>query len=132
LATQKPVRNVFISFHTDDIAQVQLLREQAKSERFDLEFRDYSVKEPFDEKWKTQCAERIAQTSATICMIGEHTYEREGVNWELEKSFELGKKVIPVRIYRNKCHRIPEPIKSRGIRALKWNIGDIVNELDKD
>src|SRR5438552_6580944 len=55
-ATSKPlVRNVFISFSVADEAQVNLLRSQAKDPRFRLEFRDYSVKEPFDEKWKSNC-----------------------------------------------------------------------------
>src|SRR3989442_13676547 len=76
-AREAGARNIFISFHNEDEAQVNLLRTQAKTEGSDLVFRDYSVKEPFDEKWKTNCSERIAQTSATICMIGPDTADRE-------------------------------------------------------
>src|SRR5712664_1473680 len=83
--SRERIRNVFISFHTDDEPQVNLLRHQAASERFDLEFNDYSIKEPFDEKWKSQCREKIALTSATICMIGPDTASRPSVIWELEE-----------------------------------------------
>ena len=38
------MRNVFISFDVDDEGMVNLLRHQAKNDRFPFEFRDYSVK----------------------------------------------------------------------------------------
>ena len=124
-------RNVFISFHMDDEPQVNLLRSQAKSEDFDIEFRDYSVKEPFDEKWKTNCRERIGQTSVMICMIGEKTAERKAVIWELEEAYRQGKKVVGVRIYRNENHPIPKPLAVNKAPIMEWNLKDISRLLDK-
>jgi hypothetical protein len=124
-------RNVFISFHADDESQVNLLREQAKSEKFDIEFRDYSVKEPFDEKWKTNCRERISQTSATICMIGEHTAEREAVIWELEESYRQGKKVIGVKIHRDRNYPTPRPLMENNAPSVEWDIKKISRLLDE-
>ena len=43
-------RNVFISFVEEDLVDVNLLRGQAKNENSDLDFNDWSVKEPFDSK----------------------------------------------------------------------------------
>ena len=128
---QERIRNVFISFHVDDEAQVNLLRSQSKSEDFDIAFRDYSVKEPFDEKWKSQCRERIAQTSAMVCMIGEHTAERPSVIWELEEAYKQGKKVIGVRIYRDSNHQIPEPLKIHGARIINWDLAELRKFLDE-
>lgn len=119
------IRNVFISFHIEDEAQVTLLRNQARSENFDVEFRDYSVKEPFDEKWKSQCRERIAQTSATICMIGPGTANRDAVLWELEESYRQGKKVIGVRIYRDRNDPVPQPLKDHGSPVVNWDTAEI-------
>jgi len=119
------VRNVFISFHVEDEAQVNLLRSQAKNENFGLDFRDYSVKEPFDEKWKTNCKDRIAQTSATICMIGPNTASREAVIWELEESYRQGKLVIGVRIYRDRNDPVPQPLLDNKAPIVNWNIEDI-------
>lgn len=130
-ARRARVRNVFISFNMDDEFQVNLLRTQAKSEGFDIEFRDYSVKEPFDEKWKTNCRERIAQTSMVICMIGEKTAEREAVIWELEEAFRQGKSVIGVRIYREKNHPIPKPLLDHSAPIVEWNLKEISRLLDK-
>ena len=129
-AERARLRNVFISFHVDDEAQVDLLRSQAKNENYDLEFRDYSVKEPFDEKWRTNCKQRIAQTSAVVCMIGENTAERPAVNWELEEAYRQGKKVIGVRIYRDKNHAIPKVLKDNKAPILEWNLKDIDREIN--
>lgn len=126
------IRNVFISFHIDDEAQVNLLRAQAKSEQFEIEFRDYSVKEPFDEKWKTNCRERIAQTSALICMIGEETAQREAVNWEIEEAYRQGKKVVGVRIYRDRNHAVPRSLLEQGAPIVEWNLAKISRLLDTD
>lgn len=119
------IRNVFISFHIEDELQVNLLRAQARSEQYEIEFRDYSVKEPFDEKWKTNCRERISQCSAFICMIGEKTAQREAVNWEIEEAFRQGKKVIGVRIYRDRNHAVPKPLRQHGAPIVEWNLSNI-------
>lgn len=129
--TEGKIRNVFISFHVDDEAQVNFLRNQAKGENSDLEFRDYSVKEPFDEKWKTQCRERIAQTSALICMIGPSTSNREAVDWEIEEAYKQGKKVIGVRIYRDEAHPIPAPLVAHRARIINWDLSEIRKFLDE-
>ena len=126
-----PRRNVFISFHIEDEAQVELLRQQAKDPRYNLEFIDYSVKEPFDNKWKTQCTERIKRSSLVICAIGPNTHKREAVLWEVNKAYELGKKVIGVRIYRDQNHRIPKPLRDNNAKIMYWNLDDISRELNR-
>jgi DNA-directed RNA polymerase subunit L len=121
---------VFISFHVDDENQVNLLRHQGKNSD-QLEFTDYSVKEPFDEKWKTQCTERIKQSSVVIVAIGEKTHEREAVDWEIRKAHELGKTVIGMRIYSDKNHKIPPAMREYRDQVVPWNLETIQSELDK-
>ncbi len=121
---------VFISFHVDDEAQVNLLRHQAKTSD-QMEFIDYSVKEPFDEKWKTQCTERIRQSSVVVVAIGENTHQREAVDWEIRKAHELGKPVIGMRIASDKSHKIPKAMVEHGDRVVPWKLETIQSELDK-
>lgn len=123
-------KRVFTSFHVEDEAQVELLRQQAKDERYDIEFTDYSIKEPFDSKWKTRAAERIARSSVFICMIGPETYKREAVIWEINKAYELGKKVIAVRIYRDNNHRVPKPLEDNRAKIMNWDLKAISAELE--
>lgn len=121
---------VFISFHIEDEAQVNLLRHQSKNSE-QLEFTDYSVKEPFDEKWKTQCTERLKQSSVIVVAIGEETHSREAVLWEIRKAHELGKQVIGMRIYSDKNHKIPQPMLDHGDKVLPWKLDALQAELDK-
>jgi len=114
----------------EDEAQVELLRHQARSDRFDLEFTDYSVKEPFDERWKSQCTERIRQTSVVIVMIGEETHSRPAVLWEINKAYELGKPVIGVRMYKDANHKIPEQMQFNRAKIVNWNMKDIQDAME--
>ncbi|OPY37888.1 MAG: hypothetical protein A4E35_00943 [Methanoregula sp. PtaU1.Bin051] len=121
---------VFISFHVDDEVQVNLLRHQAKTSD-QLEFIDYSVKEPFDEKWKTQCTERIRQSTIVVVAIGEKTHEREAVDWEIRKAHELGKPVIGMRISGDENHKIPKAMVEHRDRIVPWKLEMIQSELDR-
>ena len=125
------VRNVFISFHIEDEDQVRLLRHQARDNQFGVHFRDYSVKEPFDEKWKSQCKERIEQTSALICMIGEDTWKRKAVEWEIREAHRQNKMIIGVRMYRDKDHRIPQALLDTNAQITEWNLAKISKQLEK-
>lgn len=127
---ERRARNVFISFHIEDESQVDLLRFQSKDNEFGLHFRDYSVKEPFDEKWKTNCRERISQTSATIVMIGPETADREAVDWEIRESIRQGKKVIGVRMYQNENHRVPKALKEHNCPVINWKLAEISKILE--
>ena len=125
-------RNVFISFHMEDEDKVNLLRYQAKNNQFGIHFRDYSVKEPFDDAWKRRCSERIALTSATIVMIGPETASREAVNWEINESLRQGKKVIGVRMHKYENHRVPRQMIENDCPIIDWNLARISRQLDRD
>lgn len=56
----------FISFEMEDRWARNFLVEHAKDKNNDIQFVDYSVQEPFDSSWKTNCRERIARTKGTI------------------------------------------------------------------
>jgi len=129
---EERTRNVFISFDTDDEYAVNLLRSQAKDERFDVQFRDYSIKDPFDEKWKTQAKEIMKQTSVTIVMIGPDTANRDAVNWEIKQAHDMGKKVIGMRIHSDKNHPIPEQMRQNNDPVIPWNIKKLKQMLNED
>jgi len=124
-----PTRNVFISFHMADEMQVKLLRHQAKDDRFNFKFRDYSAKEPFKDPWKKHCSEKISKSSFSVVMIGENTYKRPAVKWEIAESYRQGKEVIGVRIYRDSNHKVPKQMVDNNAKIINWNLGDIMETL---
>lgn len=123
-------RNVFISFYSEDENYVNLLRIQAKRENTDLEFRDYSIKEPI-EQWRKNVIDKISATTATIVMIGPDTATRKNVLYEIEQSYALGKKVIGVKIFRDRNDPVPDLMKKNNAPVVEWNLKDIQAELNK-
>lgn len=123
-----PQKNVFLSFHMEDKNLIELLRYQAKSERFDLKFRDYSAKDPFSDPWKKHCSKRISQCSTVAVMIGKDTATRPAVNWEIKEAYRQGKKVVGIMGYKDSNHQIPEQMIKKNAKIVNWNLGD-VNEV---
>ncbi|MCY4490827.1 MAG: TIR domain-containing protein [Thaumarchaeota archaeon] len=121
------MRNVFISFDVDDVAMVNLLRIQAKRDRFQFVFRDYSVKEPFEYRWKREVKNLIYWSSAVIVAIGKNTYKSKAVNWEISEAHRQGKQVIGIRLHRYENHMIPYAMNNDVITY--WNTYDIANIL---
>ena len=62
-------------FEMEDKWARDFLVQQSKDKDNDIEFYDFSVKDPFDAKWKTECVKRIAMTKGTIILVGPTTSE---------------------------------------------------------
>lgn len=131
---QPEKRNVFISFDSRDIQEVNLLRGQAKNEDNDLEFNDYSLKEPFDseraEYIKNGIRERIRQTSVTAIYVSDVTHESKWVNWEARESIALGKGVICVHKGDTPPAKLPGFVKEFGIKVVPWKHQELKEAIE--
>lgn len=118
-------RNIFISFAGEDLNEINLLRAQGKNENTDLEFVDWSVREPFDSKnaeyIKRGIRERIKQSSVTVCYVTEHTEQSKWVDWEIRESKALGKGVIAMYKADSLPKNLPPAIKEFKIKLVPWN-----------
>lgn len=127
-------RNVFISFVSEDLGEVNLLRGQAKNENSNLEFNDWSLKEAFDsdkaEYIKRGIRERIRQSSITICYISEDTAKSKWVDWEIRESIKLGKKVIAMHKGDKPPRNLPPAVKEFSIPIVPWTHERISREID--
>lgn len=124
-------RNVFISFDNDDANMINLLRVQAKDERFDFEFRDYSVKEPFKNNWKSRVSDKIEQTSAVIIAIGKNTHNSKAVDWEIREAHRQNRLVLGIRLHSDKNHIVPRAIHEYGYTVIPWNAKKIAGIINK-
>jgi hypothetical protein len=129
-ALQGGKQNVFISFATEDMDEVNLLRAQAKSKKSDIEFNDHSVQEAYDsdraEYIRHKIAERINRTSTTVVYLSKNTAQSKWVKWEVEKSLELGKRVIAVHAGDRYSGKKPSWL-STDIKVVPWS--KLINEL---
>lgn len=122
----------FLSFVEEDLNVVNLFRGQAKNENSDLEFSDYSIKEPFDSRNADYIArgitEQLRLASLTVCLYGPTTYSSKWVDWELRKSVELGKPIMGVCLYGDGRVRY-YPAALDGKPRVNWNVQDIIRTM---
>ena len=123
--------NVFLSFATEHKALVDSFRSQAASDdsHSPLKFRDYSIKEPIENAWKTHAERLIRASAATICLVGDTTWRSEPVNWEIRKSVELGKRIFAVYLQPN-ASPIPAALAEIGVTPMPWDLNTIVSKLN--
>ena len=118
-------KNVFLSFAYEDLNEVNLLRGQAKSENSNIEFNDWSVREPYNssraEYIKQRIGERISQSSVTVVYVSNDTAKSEWVNWEIEESLRRNKAVLAVHKGDSAPSVLPKSIRDNGIRVVSWS-----------
>jgi hypothetical protein len=123
-SAQPEKRNVFISFDHRDVVEVNLLRGQAKNENNDLEFNDYSLKEPFNseraEYIKSGIREKIRQSSVTVIYITDVTHESDWVDWEARESIAQGKGVICVHKGDTPPTKLPGCVNEFNLKIVPW------------
>lgn len=121
-------KNVFLSFSMEDKSLVDLFRGQAKNKNNDLEFNDHSVKESFENAWKTNVSLKIQRCSTVICLIGLRTWESDAVAWEIEESIRQKKKIFGVKL-NSTTFLYPKSITSNNIKIVEWNFDQIMKEI---
>ena len=117
----------FISFEMEDYWARDFLVQQAKDQNNLIQFEDYSVQDPFDSSWKTQCRERIARTMGTIVLIGATTYASEAVLWEIDETTRQEHYMFGIQINSDTAHPIPSGLPATSV--IRWNFEQIIKWL---
>jgi hypothetical protein len=117
----------FISFEMEDRWARDFLVQQAKSKNNDIAFYDYSVKDPFDAKWKTECTKRIAMTRGTIVMVGPTTHRSDAVLWEIAETVRQDHYIFGIQIHSDKTHAIPAGLPAKNV--IRWDFDQITQWL---
>ncbi len=124
----------FLSFVEEDLDLVNLFRGQARLESSDLDFHDYSIKEPFD-SYNAQyiqrgIAEQVKLATLTMCLYGPTTYTSKWVDWELKKTLELGKPLMGVSLYGDgRIKYYPAPLEPWP--RVTWNVRQIIETMNQ-
>ena len=92
------MRRIFLSFQTENKKQVDGIRLLKWNKGFPLEFYDESVRIAYKSAntsyIKSQIRPKIQRCSATVCFLGETTWQSEWVNWEIETSLASGNELL--------------------------------------
>lgn len=121
-------KRVFISFAVEDCAYRNLLVGQAKNSKTPFEFQDFSVKEPWDAKWKTNCRTKIKGCDGVIALISKNTAQANGQLWEIQCAYEEN---IPTMLVWVNGERPKVPALIDGKRINVWNWDNLEAFIDK-
>lgn len=122
-------KRIFIAFAVEDRRYRDFLVAQAKNDKSPFEFVDMSVKEPWDEKWKSNCRTRVKGCDGLIALISKNTKIAAGELWEIQCGYEEG---VPVMLMWINDERptLPELIKEKRINIWSWsNLESFVDGL---
>ena len=126
--------NVFISFASEDLNEVNLLRGQAKNENSDIEFNDWSLKKPFDsqdaEYLKRGIRERIRQCSVTVVYLSADACDSKWVDWETRESIAMGKGVVAMYKGGNPPTRLPTAVIENKVPVVPWSQKELAKAIE--
>lgn len=125
--------HVFISFASEDEDEVNLFRGQAKNERSELNFDDFSLKQAIDSEnedyIKQRIRERINHASVTAVYLTPDSAKSKWVDWEISESLKRGKGVIGFYKGDAPPAQLPAAFKAYGLKAVKWSPQELARAL---
>jgi hypothetical protein len=128
------LRNVFLSFVEEDLNLANALRGQVANEATDLEFNDWSVKEPYEsdraEYIKARIRERIRRSSALFVILTQSTAASRWVAWEIGEALAQGKRVVGVHPQGQPPAILPTEFQDRRLPVVEWTHENIMRQLE--
>jgi len=110
-------KNVFISYYSKENSHFKnLILAWAKNENLKLNFEDVSTDVAINSDdviyMKRRMREQIDKADYFLVFIGDNTYDREWVCWEIEQAISLNKKIIAVK--EKWSNKSPKPLLGCG------------------
>ena len=112
-------KRVFTAFAVEDKTFRDFLVGQAKLDKSPFEFIDMSVKQPWDQQWKTNCRSRIRGCDGLVALISTNTPKAEGQLWEIQCGYDEKKPVMLMYI-NNDRPALPALLKDKRINIWSW------------
>ncbi len=126
--------NVFISHYGKDDEHVQKLKALLSKSGRTLRNSSIDSTKPNDAKneqyIKTLLSDGIKWAGTTIVLIGPETHTRWWVNWEIEKSFKEGNRIVGIYINGAKDSDVPENFEKYGNALVGWDTDRIIGAID--
>lgn len=121
-------KRVFVAFAAEDKAYRDFLIGHARNPKTPFDFLDFSVKAPYDEKWKTQCRTRVKGCDGVIALISKNTARADGELWEIKCAFDEG---VPTMLMWINAERPALPALLSGKRVNVWSWDNLESFIEK-
>lgn len=115
-------KRIFISFAIEDTNLRDFIVGQSHNSKVPFEFIDMSVKNPWDNSWKTNCRSKIKGCHGMIVFITSNTKKASGELWEIQCAQE--ENIPTLFLWGNKNHSIydvPSSVPSYKVKSWTWS-----------
>ena len=123
-------KRVFVAFAIEDETTKTLFTGQAKNKNVPYDFVDMSVKQPWDNNWKSNCRTKIKGCDGFIALISKNTEKASGQLWEIDCAKE---EKIPMHgIYIDGATIADKPDNMFGVSTKPWtwdNVKEFIESL---
>jgi hypothetical protein len=122
-------KRIFISFAVEDVTYRDFLVGQARLKKSPFDFFDFSVKQPWDSQWKTNCRSRVKGCDGLVALVSKNTANAAGQLWEIQCADDDG---VPVMLMWINDDRpaVPKLLQGRRINIWSWdNLKNFVDSL---
>ena len=134
-------KNVFISHHHKDDAQVDKLTSLLSKNKFNI--RNSSIRaKPANQKRldkglvrdatiKRLLRMKMSWAGSVIVLVGKETHSRPWVNWEIEQAHKQGKNIVGVYEsgLKDKVN-LPSALEQYGTSQVGWDSGAIIGAIE--
>lgn len=124
-------KRVFISFAMEDKKLRDFLVGQSNNDKCPFEFYDMSVKDPWGEKWKTNCRRKIKGCDGLIAIVTKNSKNASGHLWEVKCAKEESIPIKGIYGYKDdKPKSLPTELENILVSEWKWEtIKNWINSL---
>jgi hypothetical protein len=115
---------VFIAFAIEDERIRNMIKGQSLLTTSPFEYIDMSVKEAYDEEWKTKVQTRIRRSDGVLVIVSKNSSNSSGQKWEIQCAKEEKKKVRGIWAYKE------DRTELVGVNTMAWTWDNIANWID--
>ena len=123
-------KRIFTSFAIEDERTRDLFVGQARNRKVPYELVDMSVKNAWNDSWKTRCRTKIKGCDGVIVLVTKHLRRADGAIWEIKCAKE--EKIPILGVYMKDCGLLDTPDELNGekkVNGTRENIASFVNSL---
>ena len=117
-------KTVFVAFAIEDEAQRNLLKGQSLNTKSPFEYIDMSVKDAYDEDWKTRVRTRLLRSDGVIALVSKNSLTSSGQEWEIKCAKEESVKILGIWAYTN------DRTELTGVTTRAWKWDTIATFID--
>jgi hypothetical protein len=115
---------IFVAFAIEDERIRDFIKGQSLNTNSPFEYIDMSVKEAYEQDWKTKVRTRILRCDGVLVIVSKNSLASTGQKWEIQCAKEEKKKIRGIWAYKE------DRTELAGVSTMVWTWDNIANWID--